>query len=78
MTVQAGENRGGSGVLVEYNLADGTGGYQNLMSAFVRGSCAALEQHDPWLRAAHPDRLRRQGGHSGRPALPAQPSPTAP
>ncbi|PZF98622.1 CchlT [Micromonospora endophytica] len=34
---------------VEYRLVDGIGGYRNLVRAFVRGGCAALEQHGPWL-----------------------------
>ncbi|MBQ1019185.1 hypothetical protein KBX71_15110 [Micromonospora sp. D93] len=34
---------------VEYSLVDGIGGYRNLVSAFVGGGCAALEQHGPWM-----------------------------
>lgn len=34
---------------VEYSLVDGIDGYRNLVSAFVQGGCAALEQHGPWM-----------------------------
>ncbi|MET7757565.1 DUF6357 family protein [Streptomyces sp. NPDC005389] len=34
---------------VEYSLVDGIDGYRNLVGAFVRGGCAALEQHGPWM-----------------------------
>ncbi|WP_155372827.1 DUF6357 family protein [Catellatospora vulcania] len=46
---------------VEYSLVDGIGGYRNLVSAFVRGGCAALEQHGPWMSdVAEFERARRQ------------------
>lgn len=45
MTVHAGESRDGSGVLVEYNLVDGTGGYQPDERLGPRQ--LRLEQHDP-------------------------------
>ncbi|MFJ4772639.1 DUF6357 family protein [Streptomyces uncialis] len=46
---------------VEYCLVDGIGGYRNLVSAFVRGGCAALEQHGPWiLDVAEFERARRR------------------
>ncbi|MEU5398137.1 DUF6357 family protein [Streptomyces sp. NPDC005963] len=46
---------------VEYGLVDGMGGYRKLVSAFVGGGCAALEQHGPWmLDVAEFERARRQ------------------
>ncbi|MGN5631416.1 DUF6357 family protein [Streptomyces sp. AC154] len=46
---------------VEYSLVDGIGGYRNLVGAFVRGGCAALEHHGPWiLDAAEFERARRR------------------
>lgn len=48
------KGRGGSDpeYRVEYSLVDGIGGYRNLVSTFVRGGCAALEQHGPWMSDA--------------------------
>ncbi|MFH9393259.1 DUF6357 family protein [Streptomyces sp. NPDC017556] len=37
---------------VEYGRADGISGYRKLVSAFVRGGCAALEEHGPWTSDA--------------------------
>ncbi|SCG41274.1 DUF6357 family protein [Micromonospora humi] len=34
---------------VEYRLVDGMGGYRDLVRAFVRGGCAALDRHGPWM-----------------------------
>ena len=34
---------------VEYALVDGMDGYRALLGAFVRGGCAALDQHGPWM-----------------------------
>ncbi|MGW1813784.1 DUF6357 family protein [Streptomyces sp. NPDC002125] len=34
---------------VEYSLVDGMRGYRTLVSAFVRGGCAALDQYGPWM-----------------------------
>lgn len=34
---------------VEYGLVDGMDGYRALLGAFVRGGCAALDQHGPWM-----------------------------
>ncbi|MFD5203288.1 DUF6357 family protein [Streptomyces sp. NPDC058375] len=56
---------GGSGsnpvYRVEYSLVDGIGGYRKLVSAFVRGGCAALEQHGTWIPdAAEFERARRR------------------
>ncbi|MFJ6852913.1 DUF6357 family protein [Streptomyces sp. NPDC091271] len=46
---------------VEYSLVDGIGGYRNLVSVFVRGGCAALEQHGSWMSdAAEFERARRR------------------
>ncbi|MFD9161241.1 DUF6357 family protein [Streptomyces sp. NPDC059558] len=46
---------------VEYSLVDGIGGYRNLVSAFVRGGCAALEQYGPWMSdVAEFERARRR------------------
>ncbi|MCG5469486.1 DUF6357 family protein [Micromonospora sp. LAH09] len=46
---------------VEYSLVDGIGGYRKLVSAFVRGGCAALEQHGPWMSdVAEFERARRR------------------
>ncbi|WP_327335551.1 DUF6357 family protein [Streptomyces sp. NBC_01324] len=46
---------------VEYSLVDGIGGYRNLVSAFVRGGCAALDHHGPWMSdAAEFERARRR------------------
>ncbi|MEU8006183.1 DUF6357 family protein [Catellatospora sp. NPDC049111] len=48
---------------VEYSLVDGIGGYRELVSAFVRGGCAALEQHGPWMSdVAEFELARRQRG----------------
>ncbi len=46
---------------VEYSLVDGIGGYRNLVSAFVRGGCAALEHHGSWMSdVAEFERARRR------------------
>ncbi|MFI8339261.1 DUF6357 family protein [Streptomyces sp. NPDC085639] len=46
---------------VEYSLVDGISGYRNLVSAFVRGGCAALERHGPWMSdVAEFERARRR------------------
>ncbi|MGW6717778.1 DUF6357 family protein [Streptomyces sp. NPDC054995] len=57
--------RGGGGsdpvYRVEYSLVDGIGGYRKLVSTFVRGGCAALEQHGTWIPdAAEFERARRR------------------
>ncbi|MFD3328044.1 DUF6357 family protein [Streptomyces sp. NPDC058701] len=57
------EGRGGSDpeYRVEYGLVDGIAGYRTLVSAFVRGGCAALEQHGPWMPdVAEFERARRR------------------
>ncbi|MFI1442154.1 DUF6357 family protein [Streptomyces fructofermentans] len=46
---------------VQYSLVDGMSGYRNLVSTFVRGGCAALEQHGPWISdVAEFERARRR------------------
>ncbi|MEU9202082.1 DUF6357 family protein [Streptomyces sp. NPDC048332] len=46
---------------VEYSLVDGMGGYRKLVSAFVRGGCAALDGHGSWMSdAADLERARRR------------------
>ncbi|MEV5158832.1 DUF6357 family protein [Streptomyces sp. NPDC053728] len=61
------EGEGGSDpeYRVEYSLVDGIRGYRTLVSAFVRGGCAALDRHGSWT--ADPAELerarrRRDGG----------------
>ncbi|MER6677646.1 DUF6357 family protein [Streptomyces sp. NPDC000983] len=57
------EGRGGSDpeYRVEYSLVDGIGGYRALVSAFVRGGCAALDGHGPWMSdVAEFERARRR------------------
>ncbi|MFE7098474.1 DUF6357 family protein [Streptomyces erythrochromogenes] len=57
------KGRGGSEpeYRVEYGLVDGIGGYRKLVSAFVRGGYAALEQHGPWMSdVAEFERARRR------------------
>ncbi|SED80230.1 hypothetical protein SAMN05216483_4581 [Streptomyces sp. 2131.1] len=34
---------------VEYTLIDGMSGYRSLVGAFVRGGCAGLGEHGPWI-----------------------------
>ncbi|MEU2653837.1 DUF6357 family protein [Streptomyces sp. NPDC007325] len=47
--------------LVEYRLVDGMADYRTLVSAFVRGGCAALDRHGPWIRdIAEFERARRR------------------
>lgn len=60
-TVRAGEGGADSEYRVEYSLVDGIGGYRTLVSAFVRGGCAALERHGSWMSdAAELERARRR------------------
>ncbi|TDB94415.1 CchlT [Micromonospora fluostatini] len=60
-TVRHGEAGSDPQYQVEYSLVDGIGGYRNLVSAFVRGGCAALEQHGPWMSdVAEFERARRR------------------
>lgn len=60
-TVHEGEGASDPEYRVEYSLVDGISGYRNLVSAFVRGGCAALEQHGSWMSDnAEFERARRQ------------------
>ncbi|MET9594133.1 DUF6357 family protein [Streptomyces sp. NPDC006516] len=60
-TVHKGEGGADPEYRVEYGLVDGIGGYRTLVSAFVRGGCAALEPHGPWMPdAAEFERARRR------------------
>lgn len=60
-TVRHGEAGSDPQYQVEYSLVDGIGGYRHLVSAFVRGGCAALEQHGPWMSdVAEFERARRR------------------
>ncbi|MFH9728551.1 DUF6357 family protein [Streptomyces sp. NPDC017254] len=62
-TVREGDDRSDPEYRVEYSLVDGIGGYRNVVSAFVRGGCAALEQHGPWMSdVAEFERARRRRG----------------
>ncbi|MGW7096351.1 DUF6357 family protein [Streptomyces sp. NPDC054874] len=46
---------------VEYSLVDGIRGYRSLVTAFVRGGCAALERCGPWMSdVAEFERARRR------------------
>ncbi|OKI94943.1 CchlT [Streptomyces sp. CB01249] len=48
---------------VEYALVDGISGYRSLVSAFVRGGCAALDGLGPWIADhAEFERARRRRG----------------
>ncbi|THA80097.1 DUF6357 family protein [Streptomyces sp. A0592] len=60
-TLRAGKGGADPEYRVEYSLVDGMGGYRSLVSAFVRGGCAALEQHGPWMSdVAEFERARRR------------------
>ncbi|MGW2588241.1 DUF6357 family protein [Streptomyces virginiae] len=60
-TLREGDGRSDPEYRVEYSLVDGIGGYRKLVSAFVRGGCAALEQHGPWMSdVAEFERARRR------------------
>ncbi|SCF25525.1 hypothetical protein GA0070564_104502 [Micromonospora mirobrigensis] len=60
-TAPPGETGSDPRYLVEYSLVDGIGGYRQLVSAFVRGGCAALDQHGPWTSdVAEFERARRR------------------
>ncbi|MBB5867238.1 hypothetical protein F4553_000617 [Allocatelliglobosispora scoriae] len=60
-TVRPGEAGSEPEYRVEYSLVDGIGDYRKLVSAFVSGGCAALEQHGPWMSDhAEFERARRQ------------------
>lgn len=60
-TLREGEGMSDPEYRVEYGLVDGIAGYRKLVSAFVRGGCAALEQHGPWISdVAEFERARRR------------------
>ncbi|MFE9858108.1 DUF6357 family protein [Streptomyces sp. NPDC005780] len=60
-TARKGEGGSDPEYRVEYSLVDGTGGYRKLLSAFVRGGCAALDEHGSWMSdAADLERARRR------------------
>lgn len=48
-TLREGEGRSDPEYRVEYTLVDGISGYRSLVNSFVRGGCAALEPHGPWM-----------------------------
>ncbi|KWV33610.1 CchlT [Micromonospora rifamycinica] len=60
-TVRPGEAGSAPQYRVEYSLVDGIAGYRDLVHAFVRGGCAALDQHGPWTSdVAEFERTRRR------------------
>ncbi|MFF7203025.1 DUF6357 family protein [Streptomyces sp. NPDC008141] len=60
-TLRAGGGGSDPEYRVEYSLVDGMSGYRDLVSAFVRGGCAALEQYGPWMSdVAEFERARRR------------------
>ncbi|MEU7975356.1 DUF6357 family protein [Micromonospora sp. NPDC049089] len=60
-TVRQGEAGSDPEYRIEYSLVDGMSGYRHLVSLFVRGGYAALDQHSPWMSdAAEFERARRQ------------------
>lgn len=60
-TARKGENGADPEYRIEYSLVDGMGGYRNLVSTFVRGGCAALDEHGSWMSdLADLARARRQ------------------
>ncbi|WP_327121063.1 DUF6357 family protein [Streptomyces sp. NBC_01341] len=60
-TVREGEGGSDPEYRVEYSLVDGISGYRKLVSAFVRGGCASLEQHGTWISDnAEFERARRR------------------
>ncbi|MEV4770216.1 DUF6357 family protein [Micromonospora humida] len=60
-TVRLGDGGADPQYRVEYSLVDGIGGYRTLVSAFIRGGCAALDRYGPWMAdVAEFERARRQ------------------
>ncbi len=60
-TARKGENGSDPEYRVEYSLVDGMSGYRKLLGAFVRGGCAALDEHGSWMSdAADLERARRR------------------
>ncbi|MET9655184.1 DUF6357 family protein [Streptomyces sp. NPDC006460] len=65
-TVREGKGRSDPEYRVEYSLVDGLSDYRNLVNAFVRGGCSALEPHGPWMSdVAEFERARRRRATSG-------------
>lgn len=65
-TARKGEGGADPEYRVEYSLVDGMAGYRKLLSAFVRGGCAALDEHGPWMSdAADLERARRRRDAAG-------------
>ncbi|MFE2231954.1 DUF6357 family protein [Streptomyces sp. NPDC059442] len=65
-TVREGKGRSDPEYRVEYSLVDGLSDYRNLVNAFVRGGCTALEPHGPWMSdVAEFERARRRRATSG-------------
>lgn len=63
-TVRKGRGGADPEYRVEYSLVDGMSGYRSLVSAFVRGGCAALDGLGPWIpdHAEFERARRRRGG----------------
>ncbi|MZE53264.1 hypothetical protein GTY86_18660 [Streptomyces sp. SID5770] len=60
-TVREGKGGADPEYRVEYALVDGLDGYRALVSAFVRGGCAALDPYGPWMSdVAAFERARRE------------------
>ncbi|WP_327709586.1 DUF6357 family protein [Streptomyces sp. NBC_00464] len=60
-TARKGENGADPEYRVEYSLVDGMSGYRKVLGAFVRGGCAALDEHGSWMSdAADLERARRR------------------
>ncbi|WP_327170349.1 DUF6357 family protein [Streptomyces sp. NBC_01336] len=65
-TAREGEGGADPEYRVEYSLVDGIRGYRKLVSAFVRGGCAALDEHGSWMSdAAELERARRRRDSAG-------------
>ncbi|MFI6962445.1 DUF6357 family protein [Streptomyces sp. NPDC050255] len=65
-TARKGEDGADPEYRVEYSLVDGIRGYRKLVSAFVRGGCAGLDEHGSWMSdAADLERARRRRDAAG-------------
>ncbi len=67
-TLREGDGRSDPKYLVEYSRVDGIDGYRRLVSAFVRGGCAALEQHGSGCRTSPSSNARVNGATPGGPS----------
>lgn len=67
-TLRKGEGGSDPEYRVEYSLVDGIGGYRRMVSAFVRGGCAALEEHGPWMSDVAEFERARRGATPGSPS----------